>query len=1226
MADDRIPILYLAPWVDLGGSDKGTIDWFRHIDRERWAPSLITTQPSSNRWLHHVEPYADEVWDLPDLMVGCQFPAFVLGFIESRGVQVVHIMNSRLGFDLLPDMTCLPEPPVVVVQMHAEEPDRSGYVRYASTRYGNLIDAFSATSRQLKDAIAAYDIPASKVEVIYTGVDGADEFNPANVEPFSLPGNGTPRILWPGRLVEQKDPMLTLDVLAGVRERGADFVLDIVGDGHMAPAVRARAEELGLADAIQWHPASQEMARWYRSSDLLLMTSVFEGVPYVIYEALAMGVPVVAPALPGNLEFMDSDNGFLVEPRDDVGQYVDALATLLTNADRRRALGERSRQRMLEEFSLREMGRRHDELYDRLLNGRPASDRKRGAALAAAERPSPQPDAEAEPTPLRLVRDPAPERSVGVIVPCYRHGIFIDECIDSVKRQTLSPAAIVVVDDGSTDVETIDALARLDADPAVTVVRQATNSGPSAARNRALELLDTSYVLPLDADDQLLPDALERMVAQLEAAPPDIGFVYPNPQHLGNRDDYVQSPTYNLWLLTCNNYCPATSLFDRRVFEAGVAYPEEVVFGHEDWDLVLQLAGREVYGEVADGPTFLYRRHGFSRVNAVEYGPHSFHETIEHRHRDLYRRRDEIKARWAPALSILLLDEDDPWMGSDLADRPAQACADFELLARSALAPDVRVVGEDAVTSADWLQTAVAAARGRWVTVLGRDAAAALRRSSLVEHLIRTFWADRHTAAVVLADAPRIARAAFAQLDDAERLDARPVGITFALASETPQPKIELGSTDSLVTDLAMGLQTAGPSQWRLVPATSGGSATNGRATQPPGAREVKHVVLDREPAGHPAEAAVRRALAHQAPRLPELASGTVRRWEGAPTWIPPETSPLCRHRSLAGDSWQFTTSREPPDGYVLEFDLGCVHRFALPGTRRLVEHEGEFSMTDFQNELGDGRRGLGYVEQAPLPLLELLELRRMPGGGQHVLVAGMDDPLYDATEQVATLGWIEPLPINPRRLTLHNGAWGVETLRRHVDAVAWRHRYATGLPAGEADSVALGSLLPTGDPDRVELRRDAAGRLETDLARPSRASIDPRRAARWVVAPLAWSGGRAGIRTAGSRARRLGRGRLGRRRTRQEPNVLGWLRREPAPGFSPLFSATHPVTGDQFVTRSEIEATDLGYEIDGVLGYVGDAGASRRRADQPASILWGSRFGRGRRYVEGPRPGPDAP
>jgi glycosyltransferase involved in cell wall biosynthesis len=232
---ERIPILYLAPWVDLGGSDKGTIDWFKHLDRERFAPSLITTQPSDNRWLHLVEPYAEEIWDLPDLMPGLVMPAFILSFIEDRGIRVVHMMNSRLGFDLMPDMTNLREPPVIVIQHHAEERDRSGYVRYVATRYGNLVDAFSVTSHQLRDAMRDYDIAPSRVEVIHSGVGADDEFDPEHVEPFEDLGHG-PRILWPGRLVEQKDPELTLEVIARLHAGGRRFTLDVVGDGTSSRA------------------------------------------------------------------------------------------------------------------------------------------------------------------------------------------------------------------------------------------------------------------------------------------------------------------------------------------------------------------------------------------------------------------------------------------------------------------------------------------------------------------------------------------------------------------------------------------------------------------------------------------------------------------------------------------------------------------------------------------------------------------------------------------------------------------------------------------------------------------------------------------------------------------------------------------------------------------------------------------------------------------------------
>lgn len=1223
--DGRVPILYIAPWVDLGGSDKGTIDWFKHIDRERWAPSLITTQPSANRWLHHVDPWAEEIWELPDVMPGPSFPGFIMGFIESRGVEVVHIMNSRLAFDLMPDMTCLRKPPAVVVQMHAEEPDRSGYVRYVATRYGNLVDAFSATSEQLKAAIVDYDIPPSRVEVIYTGVDGEEEFNPARVQPLPHPSDdGTPRILWPGRLAEQKDPMLTLDVLSAVRDRGVPFLLEIVGDGHMAPAVRRRADELGLSDSIVWHPPSQNMAQWYRSTDLLLMTSVFEGVPYVIYEALAMGVPVVAPALTGNVELMDSDSGILVEPRDDVAQYADAIAALLQDEDRRRRMGERSRKRMLADFSLGEMGRRHDELYARLLDARPATTTRRSEDL-------PEPDevrfghgsATVPESPLRLSRDPLPERTVGVIVPCYRHGIFLEECVRSIKSQTLPPCGIVIVDDGSDDPETVEALARVAEDPDVTVVRQQINSGPSAARNRALSVLEANYVLPLDADDQLMPDALERMLTQLEAAPPDVGFIYPHAQHFGNRSDYVQSPAYNLWLLTQNNYCPAPSLFDRRVFEAGVAYAEDIVFGHEDWDLVLQLAERGIHGQHADGPTFRYRRQGFSRVNAVEYGPHAFHEAIERRHPPLYRDRDRIKAEWAPALSILLLDGDEGmWKKSDLAGLSAQTCRDFEVLTAVPRTDDARVIDCDDDSPAAWLQAAVAAARGRWISVLTPATASTLRRPSLVEHLVRGLWISDNIAALVLGVAPDVTRHAFSQLTDAERLEAQPVGVTFERTADTAPLDIELGLADSLVADIVLALQMTGPTQWRLAPdaRTNGGEPASGRRRANNASVRLD---LRREPARDRGEALMRRALKWEPPRLPELTPGTVRRWAGAAAWIPPEAHPLCRHRAIDEERWVVTTERQPPVDHVLEFDLGVVHRFALPGTKRLVEHDGTFSLTEDQNEFDDDRRGLGYVEQAPLPMLDVLEVRRMPSTGQHVLVAGPDDPLGEVAEPVATLGWIEPFPIRPHKATTHKGPWGVVPLRRYTDRSNWRHRYRSGGGAEEPDSVGLGSLLPEPSEALTPLRLRSDGRLETDLVAPSTPSTDPRTAARWVAAPLTWSGGRppswAGRATA-SRARRLIYSRT-QGQAAEGATVLGWLRRFPATGFSPLFSATHPVTGDQFVTRSEIEACDLGYRIDGTLGFILDVGADRAMADQPKEILWGSRFGRQRRYLEGRKP-----
>jgi glycosyltransferase involved in cell wall biosynthesis len=366
---DRIPVLYLAPWVDYGGTSKGTLDWFRTIDRDRYAPSLVLTQqPSPNRLLSQVEPYAEELWNLPDLMPGGEFPFFIADFVQTREVQLVHVMNSRLGFELLPDLCCLPEPPAIVVQLHVEEDSRSGYVRYVTTRYGNLVDAFSVSSRHLADAmISDYDVSPGKCHVIYTGVDADEEFAPSRAEPVDGLEDGMVHILFLGRLVEQKDPLLMVAVADRLRRRDERFCVHVVGDGPLQADVRTAVAERGLERHVRLEGPTDAPAGWYAGCDLLLMTSVFEGIPYVLFEAMAMGLPAVVPTLPGTLEVVGDASERVIAPRDDVERYADAIAALMADGDERLRLGKEARRRVLKDFSLRRMASGHDVLYQRLL-------------------------------------------------------------------------------------------------------------------------------------------------------------------------------------------------------------------------------------------------------------------------------------------------------------------------------------------------------------------------------------------------------------------------------------------------------------------------------------------------------------------------------------------------------------------------------------------------------------------------------------------------------------------------------------------------------------------------------------------------------------------------------------------------------------------------------------------------------------------------------------------
>ncbi len=155
---ERIPVLYLAPWVDYGGSDKGTIDWFRLIDRSRFAPSLATTQPSANRRLAEIVPYAEEIWPLPDLMACQQIPQLIFDFIHTREMR--GAARDELAAGLRPPAgPGHAAGPPAVVQLHVEEPDRSGYVRYVTRATATWSTPSRSPPSTSRDAVECYGLP-----------------------------------------------------------------------------------------------------------------------------------------------------------------------------------------------------------------------------------------------------------------------------------------------------------------------------------------------------------------------------------------------------------------------------------------------------------------------------------------------------------------------------------------------------------------------------------------------------------------------------------------------------------------------------------------------------------------------------------------------------------------------------------------------------------------------------------------------------------------------------------------------------------------------------------------------------------------------------------------------------------------------------------------------------------------------------------------------------------
>ncbi|KFI80882.1 glycosyltransferase, group 2 family protein [Bifidobacterium pullorum] len=177
--------------------------------------------------------------------------------------------------------------------------------------------------------------------------------------------------------------------------------------------------------------------------------------------------------------------------------------------------------------------------------------------------------------------------NVSVVITSYNQNEMIREAVDSVRRQTLRPDAIIVVDDGSTDQASVQVLDELEQADDITVVRQG-NAGPSAARNVGIRAARTDCVTVLDGDDRLLPTFLETTVGLLDG---DASVVAASGwlRTFGVLDAVVKPTGGTIADFLSRNACPATFTFRRTVWEACGGYDESMRSGFEDWDFCLSL-------------------------------------------------------------------------------------------------------------------------------------------------------------------------------------------------------------------------------------------------------------------------------------------------------------------------------------------------------------------------------------------------------------------------------------------------------------------------------------------------------------------------------------------------------------------------------------------------------------------------------------------------------------
>ena len=186
-----------------------------------------------------------------------------------------------------------------------------------------------------------------KLRIVRCGVD-TERFAP--VDRGDRPAHAPLEVLCVGRLVPDKGQGILLEALAALRAGGTDARLTLVGDGPDRAGLEARTRELGLDGAVTFTGSvGQDRIRdHYAAADVFCLPSFAEGIPVVLMEAMATGLPVVTTQIMGIPELVAD----MLVPPGDVAALHDALAALAADPARRAALGEAGRARVVEAFRI----------------------------------------------------------------------------------------------------------------------------------------------------------------------------------------------------------------------------------------------------------------------------------------------------------------------------------------------------------------------------------------------------------------------------------------------------------------------------------------------------------------------------------------------------------------------------------------------------------------------------------------------------------------------------------------------------------------------------------------------------------------------------------------------------------------------------------------------------------------------------------------------------------
>lgn len=224
-------------------------------------------------------------------------------------------------------------------------------------------DAFVSIAQAVTSELHAAGYEPARIHAIPNGVPVPDPPWQRRSE-----WQAQPRAVFVGRLAPEKglDTLLEAWATAVVRER-PQARLTLIGEGSERSALETQVERLGLRSAVEFAGRLDDPVARLRECDLFVLPSREEGMSIALLEAMALGIPVVGSAIPGNRRLIQDFKHGRLAAAGDPRAFGDAILDQWSNFDRAIHMGRAARGRVVQEFSIAAVARAHLDLFQSLL-------------------------------------------------------------------------------------------------------------------------------------------------------------------------------------------------------------------------------------------------------------------------------------------------------------------------------------------------------------------------------------------------------------------------------------------------------------------------------------------------------------------------------------------------------------------------------------------------------------------------------------------------------------------------------------------------------------------------------------------------------------------------------------------------------------------------------------------------------------------------------------------